>query len=99
MTDPVPDGTDRGKEFGSERARERASDAMRQMLTAAEEAAAILLEEAEALRACHTMDGVWEASDSKTQAEYERWLDVAARLTAPRRDRSRKEGPDLTPGE
>lgn len=51
------------------------------LVSLAGEAADLLRGEAEALRECHTLDGTWDGSEPEVQADYERMLDVAARLT------------------
>lgn len=50
------------------------------LVSSAEEAAAILREEAAALRECHTVSGEWDDTEPDAQAAYERMLNAAERL-------------------
>lgn len=51
------------------------------LLRAADEAAEVLRQEATIMRECHTLDGEWDGTEPEVQAEYDRLMALAARLT------------------
>lgn len=60
-----------------------ASAAVCDLLRTGKEAAELLRTEACALRQCYTVNGTWDGTEPEAQAEYERYMALADRLTPP----------------